>query len=131
MDLFKSFATDSTLESNGTWVPFGDVKFLVARMGNPHYAKKLNKLYEAHRHALDMEDEAANTLNEKLMVEVMADTILLGWEGKVEFDGKVLPYSRENAVKALALKDFRAEIARMAADMDAYRLGKEAEAGKP
>lgn len=130
LDLFAQFATDESLEVSGTWVPYGDAKFLVARLGNKAYSKKLSKLYERNKKLLDRKDDAADTLSELMMTEVLAETILLGWEG-VNFKGKPMEYSYENAKTVLALKDFRKEIMVMAEDMEAYRLKKEEEAGKP
>jgi len=130
LDVFESFATDENLEVAGTWVEYGEAKFLVARLGNRKYAKKLTALVERNQKLLDRKDDAAEALSDKLMVDTLAETILMGWEG-VMYKGAELPYTVENAKMIRALKDFRREIMKMAEDMEAYKMKQEQEAGKP
>lgn len=130
IDLFEQFATDENLEVSGTWVEYGEAKFLVARLGNRKYAKKLTAAVERNQKLLDRKDDAAEALSDKIMIDTLAETILLGWEG-VKFKGVDLPYSVENAKMVLGLKDFRREIMKMAEDMEAYKVKQEEEAGKP
>jgi hypothetical protein len=126
MDIFATYATDTAAEAEGVWVEIGDAKFLVARSGNPAYSKKLSRLYERNRKLLDMKDDNADALSERLMVEVLAETILLGWEG-VQFKGADLTYSVDNAKMLLGIKDFRAQISKAAEDFEAYKVKQEAD----
>lgn len=126
MDIFAAYATDETKEQEGSWVEIGDSEFLVARSGNRKYSRMLGRLVEKNQKALDMRDEAADKLSDRLMVEVLAATILLGWEN-VSFQGKVLEYNKANAEKLLAIKDFRREIMKRADDFDAFKVVAEAE----
>ena len=130
MDIFDRYATDESAEVNGVEVPLGDATLLIARVGNTKYSKKLTALVERHKVALAIEGDAADALNEKLMVDAVADTILLGWKG-LSYKGKELPYSLDNAKMILAHKDFRADVMKLANDMEAYKVKKEEEAGKP
>lgn len=129
MDIFASYATNETSETEGVWVEIGDAKFLIARSGNPKYSKKLSKLYDRNRKLLEMKDEAADALSEKLMISVLAETILLGWEN-VQFKGATLAYSDENAQMLLKFKDFRKQIAQASEDFEAYKVTQEAEQEK-
>lgn len=122
VDLFSSFATDTTAEVNGVRVPFNGVTFIVARSGNKKYGKLLSDLVKKNQIALDLKDDAADDLSDKLMAEVLAKTILLGWEGDVQYQGKPLPYSVANAQKVLAHADFRAQVSRWADDREAFRV---------
>lgn len=126
MDIFATYAVNEELETNGTWMEVGDAEFLVARAGNPAYAKLFSKEYERNQRALERKDEAADKLAEKLMIKVIAKTILLGWKN-VKFKGEDLPYSTENAEMLLGIKDFRREIVKLADDFDAFKAQKEAE----
>jgi hypothetical protein len=129
-DIFDAYATDENLENNGTNFPLGkDSKVLVARAGNRKYSKALTKQVELRRAELDANDEAADAVSDQIMVDVMADTILLGWD-KLSFKGVDMPYSLDNAKTLLRIKDFRKVIAGLSDQMDAYKLKAEVEAGK-
>lgn len=130
LDIFAQFATDETLEENGTWFPIGGgARVLVARSGNRKYAKLLTKEVERNKKALDLNDDAADKLSEEIMIGVIAETILLGWED-VSFKGEVLEYNVANAKKLLAVKDFRKAVAQFADDVSAFKFKETEEQGK-
>lgn len=130
LDIFAQFATDEALEENGTWFDIGgDARILVARSGNRKYGKLLTKEVERARKVLDLNDEVADKRSEEIMVGVIAETILLGWEG-VKFKGKDIEYSVENAKQLLAIKDFRKLVAQYSDDVSAYKLKEAEEQGK-
>lgn len=128
LDIFKEFATDERAETQGTEIPYKGQVFLIARSGNREYAKLLTNLVNKHQRVLDQKDEESDKKSDDIMVEVIAKTILKGWKNPmvVERGGKPVVYSVESAMKALRIKDFRAEIMKMADDREAYRV-KEAE----
>lgn len=133
LNIFGSFATDEALETKGVWKSFRGARFLVARDGNPAYTKLLNELVQER--AFELEDQsddgkASQKVSDEILVAVLARTILLGWE-KVSFDGKtVVPYSMEAAKEALAVKDFRNVIVRLASDINNFLAKREAEQEK-
>ena len=130
LDIFAQFATDETLEENGTWFPIGGgARVLVARSGNRKYAKLLTKEVERNKKALDLNDDAADKLSEEIMIGVIAETILLGWEG-VSFKGEEIEYNVANAKKLLAVKDFRKAVAQFADDVSAFKFKETEEQGK-
>jgi hypothetical protein len=121
MDIYATYATDEDAEVNGVWQHLGDANLLIARANNPRYARMLTSLAEKHQLALDKGDDDSDALSNKLLIDVFAETILLGWEN-VSYNGESLPYTLENARKVLAHKDFRREVARLAESIDAYRV---------
>jgi len=130
MDVFKRFATDETLENAGAWRDLGGgAKVLVARAGNRENTRMLKKQFEMHEQALKGDDEASEALSDKIMTEIMAKTILLGWEG-IEFKGAPLAYSVENARMLLGVKDFKKHIAKIADDLTNFQAKEEEAAGK-
>jgi hypothetical protein len=127
MDIFKEFATDLAKEEDGVEVDIGSGAVLkLARTGTKAYNKLVNKLFTANKRVLDLKNDAANTLSDNLMAEVMAKTVLKGWSG-IEEDGKELPYSVENAQRLLRIKDFRALVLEKAGDMTNYKTAVEEE----
>jgi hypothetical protein len=130
LDIFKQFATDDSLENNGTWFEIGGgASLLVARNGNRKYARIISKLVEQHRKVLDLDDELSEKKNEEIMIEAMANALLLGWKN-IEYKGEKLEYSVENAKKLLAIRDFRSLVMRLSDDTNAYRLKEEEEQGE-
>lgn len=129
MDIFASFATDEKAEVEGHWFPLSKTaKVLVARSGNPRYIKMLRKKLDENRIDLDSQGDEANEVAEKLMVDVLADTILVGWEG-LEFQGKQVEYSRLNARLLLQVKDFRKKIVGFSESFEAFKVKAEEELG--
>lgn len=128
-DIYAAYATDENLENNGTSFPIGkDSTLLVARAGNRAYSKAITKAVEKRRVELDGNDDAAAAVSDQIMVDVMAETILLGWTG-LSFQGADLEYSQANAKTLLAVKDFRKHVASLADNMDAYKFKAEVATG--
>ena len=128
MDIFSSFATDEALENEGKWFPLSKTaKVKVARTGNTKYQAMLQaKLKEAQ---LDgMPDKEANEVAEGILIDVMARTVLLNWEG-LTYQGKEAPVSVEMATTFLKVKDFRKKIADLASNLDSFRVKEEAAQG--
>lgn len=124
LDIFAEFAVDD----GGVWVPYaGDVEFLIARANNAKFRRRISYFYEKHRRLLDGKGEAAEAKSNEIVATVMAETILLGWKGKVKFQGQVLEYSKPNAEKLLAVAPFREWVSKMANDEHAYKIVKDEE----
>lgn len=140
LDIFSQFATDESIENNGTWRPIGGgAELLIARIGNRRYGKALTKEVERFRSVLDLADDAADEKSNEIMIGVIASTILLGWRTKnadgsyaptVLFKKKPTEYSIENAKAMLALSEFRKLVVKLADEGDAYRLKEENEQGE-
>jgi hypothetical protein len=130
LDIFKKYATDESLENNGTWRDIGSgAKLLVARSGNKAYARALAKSYEQNRAALDLGDDSADAKSDEIMSDVIARTILLGWEN-VEYKGKPLDYSVVNATMLLKIRDFRRLVMTFAEDQESYLIKEEQTQGE-
>lgn len=124
LDIFAEFAVDD----GGVWHPYaGDVEFLIARANNAKFRRRISYFYEKHRRLLDGKSEAAEAKSNEIMATVMAETILLGWKGKVKFQGQVLEYSKPNAEKLLAVAPFREWVSKMSNDEHAYKVVKDEE----
>lgn len=126
MDVYQDFATDEDKEVNGVWKEVSaGAEALIARSGNKKYARMLAAKVEEHQRVLDLKNEAADTLSDKIMVEVMAETILLGFRGDWKFKGVPQTYSSTSAKLFLTVKDFRHLIGKLSNDFDAYRVKQE------
>lgn len=124
LDIFAEFA----VEDGGVWHPYaGDVEFLIARANNAKFRRRITYFYEKHRRLLDGRGEAAEAKSNEIMATVMAETILMGWKGKVKFQGQLVEYSKPNAEKLLAVAPFREWVSKMANDEHAYKVVKDEE----
>lgn len=130
-DIFNEFATDQALERNGVWREIGPgTEVLVARANNRNYSRVLSELYEKNSQKLEEKSEAADDLSDQIMIEVFAQTILLGWRGDFAYKGSILVYSVENAKMVLQHAEFRRRIGQIANDVDNYKMKVEDEQGK-
>lgn len=124
IDLFAAFSTDPVKEEKGTQTMLpgcGDTKWLIARAGNPDYARLLSSLYRRHRAVLESKGKEANAKSNDILAEVYAKTILLGWEGTVTYKGEKLAYSEKNALTLLKSTDFRALVESVATDFNTFK----------
>lgn len=129
MDIFSTYATDEVAELEGRWFPLSKkAKVLVARTGNQNYIKALRERMKENQ--IDPEDtsEENEKLVTSLIIETMAETILLGWK-ELEYKGEKLMYSKKNAVMLLEVKDFRKRIGDIADKAESFRIKQEEEAG--
>jgi hypothetical protein len=118
MDL-NTFKTDPALDE-GVWIPLDDAEIKIARIGSPKYQSRLRAKLRPHQDAI-VHGYLKDSVATKIQIEVMADFILLDWRGNFEVDGKPLPYSRENAMLALEIDEFRAWVDRQARDLENFR----------
>ena len=131
LDIFAEFATDESLENNGTWRDFrGGVRLLIGRLGNEAYSKAITREVEKNRLVLDLGGEGARKLDFDLMGIALAEGVLLGWDGPMAFKKQPMEYSRENAIKLLSVKDFRAVVVAMAQELQSYRFKEEQAQGE-
>lgn len=120
MDIFRKYATDERAEVEGTWQTLGDSEFLIARANNRNYMRCIAVSAEKYRDQLLTGDDASDQLSTALLVDALAETVLLDWKN-VTYQDKPLKYSKENAKKVLAHRDFRDEITALSERIDAYR----------
>lgn len=98
MGLYDKFKTDEGLETKGVWLDYGDgERILIARAGGSNRAfvramERVARKYPSTEHL--SEDVSRRILN-----EVYADTVVLGWQCIKGPDGADLPFNRENCVK--------------------------------
>lgn len=102
--LFKQFKMDAKKESEGIeiqYAPNADKTiptFRVRRMGpaNTAWAKALERASRPYKRQLQLDtlDEATNR---RISMQVMLETVLVGWSNVQDADGKELVYSMENA----------------------------------
>jgi hypothetical protein len=99
-DLFK---TDPMTETEGLTLDYGDFQIRIARAGgaNRGFVRALEARLKPYRRQLQSEtlDEQ---VAERILREVYADHVILGWQGVADGDGKAMAFSRANVLKLLS-----------------------------
>lgn len=100
----KEFYTDAGLEEEGNWVDCGDgLSLKVARMFND----KFTRVMAAKRKPLGRRVDRDTKLSTQILIEVMAECVLLDWKGLTE-DGKTIKFSKAKSLELLTKsRDFR------------------------
>ena len=121
MDLKKNYLTDKVAEVEGLNKDFGDGCFIkIARIGNSEYKKYFQKITKPYQKAIRrgvLSDEIAD----KLLIDAMANKIVLGWSGMTE-DDKPVEYSVENCIRILTTyTDLKDQIQEIANEMESFK----------
>lgn len=126
MDLNKQFNVDTSLEEKGVWIQMDEeTKVLIARNGNAKYREVMTRRTAPFKAAIRNNILPEKTA-EKILIEAMADAILLGWEGMKE-NGAEIPYTRDKAVEMLTkYKEFRDFISETASQVELYKQQEDA-----
>ena len=156
-DVFAEFATDEKAEVEGRKMPLtAGAGLIVARANNDRYNARILELYEANREAIDdggvaskalaelsgdaAEEAKAQALrdriakatakDEEIGIQALAETVLVGVYGDLNFQGKPMVYSPAAAVVWLRVKDVRRRVIMFSQNIDNYRvLAEEADRG--
>jgi len=124
--IYDAYETDKTAEDEGQWVRGlrEGMNVKVARFGNERYRATFQRRIRPYRQQFDRGSLSEEKTSE-IMVESIADAILLDWDGPgfVDREGNALPYSRDAAVTLLTdLPDFRDDIIALSREAETFRL---------
>ena len=109
----NEFATDEALEEEGVWLPFGDAELHIARMSNSRFQKMYRQKSRPYGRRLNSDTK----LQEQLLIECMAHTVLLGWKNITDDSDKVIKYTPEVGIEYLTkYREFRNIVAEMSGD---------------
>lgn len=128
MDISK-FQTNKAMEEEGVWVDVdgNGTRIKVARINNARYKKYFQKITKPYKRQIRT-GTLSEDLAEKLLVDALANTILLDWKGFTK-DGQDYPYSVDNARAFLAESaDFRDFVSDAANEMETFRAAEVEEA---
>lgn len=124
MSLYKMFETNKDLEAGkGVTIDYGDAKVTIHRAGgaNRKYATVLQAKMAPVRYQVE-KGTLPDDKSTKLLAEVYAESIIIGWEGVIDADGNVLEFTKENVVKVLTdLPDFFSFIQRESSSFALFR----------
>jgi len=102
-DLQKAYGYDKKLADQGAKYMLGadpEEYIQLRRSMNPDYKALLNKEYRAAELSLKNPDlEVQNKISDAILSRVVAKTLVVGWGKKFGVNGKVLPFTVDNAIQ--------------------------------
>lgn len=114
----SDYLTDPKKENEGVWFPLGKGREIkLARAKNDDYKRQIRAKYKANRAVLEQEDDASADLNDDIMIEIYAQTVIKG----LRVNGVELPYAPTEGIKLLKNVDFREKIFAYANTADSYK----------
>lgn len=106
--LYSVFKTDQELEKKGVVINYGIAKFTVKRAGgaNREFNNRLSEKSRAREKEIRTrtidEDESR-----RILIEVYAESVVLGWEGVTDENGNLMEFNKKNFMKLMNdLPDF-------------------------
>lgn len=122
-NFFAKFEVDEKKENEGVEVSLGGGDFItVARAGNENFNRRIIEASELHLAEIKaLPEKESRALDQKILCEVLAETVLLGFRGFTDKKGKALKYSVEKATELLGHKEFRKRVMAEAANIENYR----------
>lgn len=106
MSLYKQFKTDQSLEQEGIVLNYGqnskgeNIDIKIARAGghNTKFAKVAEQVLKPYRRQIANET-AERVVMENAMRTIYARSVVIGWSGVEDEDGKPMPFTEENCIK--------------------------------
>jgi hypothetical protein len=134
MSFYKTFGTSEELENGkGLDLDYGDDGVItIHRAGgsNKKYTTVAAQKLKPYARKLQNGTADADTIN-KVMAEIYADSIIIGWKGVKDAEGKALKFTKENVVKLLTdLPDLFEDIQDQATKLSNFRAEQNEEISK-
>ncbi len=110
MSLYKTFKTNTALEVGGKWFEINPANddgskpgFLLARRSskNTKFSAAMERVVRQHKGDIDRGTMDPET-SQKVLVETFVDTVLKDWRNVFDEDDKLMPFTRDNALKLFA-----------------------------
>lgn len=123
MGVYDMFSTDTSLETEGIDIDYGEFSIKIARAGgaNKRYVKVLEAKSKPYRRAIDT-DTIDSEIVQRILRETYATTVVLGWKGITDSEGKAIKFSKESCVKLFEdLPDLFIDIQQQASKMALFR----------
>ena len=124
MDL-ANIKIDEDRSTNGVWFAIDDTtQILVAREKNPNWTKAVTKLTRKHSIRPFSMYSSDDSVNDKFLVDVLVEGILLDWKGLTE-NGEEIPFSKSKAREILldpAYVEFREAVENASRLFEQFRV---------
>lgn len=136
LSIFDICETDTVAEENGRW--FNDVfedtsgiDVKLRRMTSKASMEARRRLDKQYRGKMNKKGEYDMDFGMKVLVEQMAEGVIVDWRGIYDRDGKEIKFSKEKAIELMTkLPTFRDTILINAQELDNFRIEEREDAEK-
>ena len=140
--IFETYTTDESLEKDGVWIDFDDLRILICRAGgaNTQFKKTFQALAKPHRYQIQnntmSEDQQdlllAKAYSKSIIKEVHVKKVTKGKEewvlGIPTPGGKIIEFNEENLINLLtSLPDFFSDVQDISKNISNFRQDGEEE----
>lgn len=126
LSIFELCETDSDATENGKWFddmfqPDSGVSVKLRRFSSKKSVNYRARLLLKYKRQGNRKGEFPPEIEERMLIEQMAECIIVDWKGILDNEGKEIAYSKEKALVLCKMLDFRAPLIQLAVDMDSFR----------
>jgi hypothetical protein len=127
MNLFEAF--DVQVSQDAKTFPLSETASIdLLPLASDVAKRKFDQLMEPYQARLNAGIKLTEDENKKLNIKFFAETIVRGWKGLTDAEGKDVKYTTENAAKLFeALPRFFALVLKLSSDEDAFTITKTAD----
>lgn len=127
--LYNTYEMDANVEKDGVHLDFGlnsegkPILIRIRRAGgaNVQFAKVFERKSKPHRRMMEAGGLDAAT-SERIMREVYAEAVVVGWEGVEARDGSPLEFNRDNVIQLFTdLPDLFREVVKSSQEIALFR----------
>lgn len=130
MSLYNAYETDRKAETEGVHLQIGTnskgeistIRIRRAGGANQTFAKVFEIKSKPHRRLMDIPGALDQRVQERIMREVYAESVVVGWENIEDRDGNELPFTKENVIQLFTdLPDLFRVVVKESQDMALFR----------
>lgn len=92
---------DKNKSTNGIKANYYGVTLIITRAGNTKFKHLFRSLIAPHKYQMDNNQSIPEEISEDIMLQCYSQTILVGWKGLKDAEGKEIPYSHAKAYELL------------------------------
>ncbi len=112
---------DKSKETSGVEAEYYGVKLKIARANNTNFKSLFRTLFAPYKYQMEHNQSIPEEISEDIMLKCYSQTILVGWSGLKDVDGKEIHYSHEKAYELLKDDDDAYEFVKnQSNNMDAF-----------
>jgi hypothetical protein len=120
---YDLFETDKSAETQGVVLDYGHFRITIRRAGgaNTAFARRLEAKIKPYRHAFNS-GTLDDAIAKRIMVEVYAETVVIGWDDVTDRHGNPLPFTVPNCVQLFTdLPELFANVQEQATSLALFR----------
>ncbi len=132
MSLYETFSTDLAAETDGVWIPFGEgTRVKVRRFQSKPVQMVQQRLQKPYAGLVRGGQSLPDDIAEKITIRLIAEAVIVDWEGVTDREGNILPNTTEAKVQVLTdLPDFRNAVASAAMEREVFKAQSDEESAK-